>query len=111
MELTLPQLFGESATQTVDSLIIKKSDFRGLTVTNNRADQLLAAIILTASRQFFGLLEDEFSRAITDNLGVSIEFDNALLYDQLALAQWKTLVVNNKIQHTFLINQLQVYAD
>jgi hypothetical protein len=112
MQLTLSQLFGEGATQTTDSLIIQKSYLKLLTPTpNNHAEQLLAAIVLTTHSNFAGVLEDEFNRTVTNDVGESIEFENSFLYDQLALTQWKTFVVNSKIKHTFLINQLQVYAN
>lgn len=112
MQLALAQLFGEGASQTSASLIIQKSSLRGLTPSlNNRAEQLLAAIVFAGLRNFSGTLEDSTSTQITDSLGNSITFDNSTLYDELVIEQWKTLVVKNKIQHTFLINQFEVYAD
>lgn len=109
MQLTLTQLFGEGASQTTTNLIIQKSRLSGLTpLLNNHSEQLLAAIILTASRSFIGVLEDDSGRLVTDNFGNSVDFDNSFLYD-LVVEQWKTLISSNKIHHTFLINQFQIY--
>jgi hypothetical protein len=112
MQFTLGQLFGEGASQTNTNLIIQKSALYGLTPSlNNRAEQLLAALILTASRNFFGVLEDENSNPITNEIGLSIDFDNSDLYGGLVIEQWKTLIVEEKVKHTFLINQFQLYED
>jgi hypothetical protein len=112
MQLTLAQLFGQGASQTTSSLIIQKSQLSGLTPSpNNRAEQLLAAIVLTASRNFFGVLEDETYNPITNESGLTIDFDNSDLYDELSIEQWKTLIVEEKIKYTFLINQFQLYED
>lgn len=102
MQLTLAQLFGEGATETTASLIVQKSSLIGLTpLTSNRAEQLLAAIALTASRNFIGVLEDDSYNLIVDESGLSIDFDNSELYDDLVMERWKTLVVEEKIKHTF----------
>ncbi|MBW4479686.1 MAG: hypothetical protein KME54_23275 [Tolypothrix brevis GSE-NOS-MK-07-07A] len=112
MELTLTQLFGEGASQTTTSLIIKKSALLNLTISsNNRAEQLLAAIIFYGSQQFMGTVTSELGMPITSTTGEILTYDNTEYYDLLNIQQWKTLVTDDKIKHTFIINQFQVYAD
>jgi hypothetical protein len=111
MELNLTQLFGEGATQTATNLLIQKSSLRGLTpLSNNHSEQMLAAIILTASHNFIGVLEDDLERLVTDNFGNSIDFDNSILYEDFSIEEWKRVIIQSKIKHTFLVHQSQPYV-
>ncbi|MBG1240985.1 hypothetical protein [Nostoc sp. NZL] len=89
--LTLQQLFGVNAVQTADELIIKKSDLSavGLTPTaNNRAEQLVVAILLKALENFQGVLTDENNIPITDENNYPIEHDNRNLWELLEIFRW-----------------------
>nr|WP_322709897.1 hypothetical protein [Nostoc sp. ChiSLP03a]MDZ8211042.1 hypothetical protein [Nostoc sp. ChiSLP03a] len=91
LPLTLQQLFGVNAVQTTDELIIKKSDLSavGLTATaNNRAEQLLVAILLQALSNFQGYLIDENGNSITDENNARIGYDNRQLYEFLEMFRW-----------------------
>lgn len=86
--LTLKQLFGIKALQTAGELIIEKSDLAdvGLTATaNNRAEQLLVAILLKALGNFQGYLTDENGNSVTDENNSTIEYNNSQLYELLEI--------------------------
>ena len=89
--LTLAQLFGANAVQTADELIIQKSDLLvvGLTPTaNNRAEQLVVAIILKALENFEGVLSDENNNRVTDELEQAITYSNRNLWEILEIFHW-----------------------
>jgi hypothetical protein len=110
MQLTIKQLFGEGATQTIDVLIIKKADLRGLTIeNNNRSEQLLAAIVNSAIRPFEGYLEDENSFAITSETGEPIDYKNA--YDFIDIFWWAPYPEKGKIISSAILQVLELYAD
>jgi hypothetical protein len=93
--LTLQELFGASASQTATELVIKKSDLVavGLTATaNNRAEQLVVAILLQALSTFQGYLIDEFGNLLSDDIGNIIGYDNRELYEFLEIFRWDSYV-------------------
>jgi hypothetical protein len=110
MQLTLSQLFGEGVTQTIDFLIIKKADLRGLTIeNNNRSEQLLAAIVNSAIQPFEGYLEDENGVAITSETGEPIDYKNA--YDLIDFFWWAPYPEKGKIVSSAILQILETYAD
>jgi hypothetical protein len=89
--LNLQKIFGINATQTVDELIIKKSDLSmiGLTATtNNRAEQLLVAILLKALSNFQGFLIDEEGNLMSDENNKLLGYDNKGVYEYLEMFLW-----------------------
>lgn len=90
IDLTLKQTFGKNATQTANSITIQKADLPGLTAsTENRAEQLLAALLLQVHQHFEGVLMDELGRTITDEQDRPITYNNCLLYEKTNLTYWK----------------------
>lgn len=109
MELSLLQLFGEDATQTATHLIIKKSALRGLTPSpSNRAEQLLAAIIYTAEKNFKGKVTSERGVDVTSEQGKTLTFDNTPFYDSLLIEQWGAVLDKGDKIHTFLISTFKL---
>ncbi len=111
LALTLQELFGDSASQTATELVIKKSDLVavGLTATaNNRAEQLIVAILLQALSNFQAYLTDENSNIITDENNAPIGYDNRQLYELLEMFRWDDFLKerdNSVIKtSTFVIN-------
>ncbi|BBD66341.1 hypothetical protein NIES4072_63900 [Nostoc commune NIES-4072] len=108
--LTLQELFGVKAVQTSDKLIINKSDLSlvGLTpTTNNRAQQLLVAILLQALISFQGYLTEENGNIITDENGNPIGYDNSQLYELLEIIHWGVYIPDgytNRIRNQFIIH-------
>jgi hypothetical protein len=110
MQLTLSQLFGEDATQTIDALIIKKVDLRGLTIeNNNRSEQLLAAIVNTAIQPFEGYLASESGVLITSETGEPIDYKN--IYDFIDIFWWAPYPEKGKIVSSAILQILELYAD
>ena len=116
--LTLIELFGVNAVQTADELIIKKSDLSavGLTPTaNNRAEQLLVAILLQALRTFQGYLTDENSNILCDENNTPIGYDNRESFEFLELFLWDAYAKtrNNQVYltETIVINSYVIQAD
>jgi hypothetical protein len=110
MQLTIKQLFGEGATQTIDVLIIKKADLRGLTIfDNNRAEQLLAAIVNSAIQPFEGYLASENGLAITSETGEPIDYKNT--YDFIDIFWWAPYPEKGKIVSSAILQILELYAD
>lgn len=104
MNLALAQIFGVGASQDSTTITIQKSALLGLVPSaNNRAEEILAAIIKTADQQFEGWLTDPSGNAILSPNNLSVDYDNSILYDVLGIQQWETLMFNNKVRHTFLI--------
>jgi hypothetical protein len=110
LALTLAQLFGNSATQSATELVIKKADLVavGLTATaNNRAEQLVVAILLQALSNFEGSLTDENGSLITDENNSPITYDNKSLWELLEIFQWGVYIPDglmDKIRHEIIIN-------
>ncbi|MDZ8096715.1 MAG: hypothetical protein RMZ42_32975 [Nostoc sp. DedQUE05] len=103
--LTLQELFGASAFQTATELVIKKSDLVAVKLTataNNRAEQLLVAILLQALSAFQGYLIDENGSIITDENNTPIRYDNRQLYELLEMFRWDAYAKerNNQIYLT-----------
>lgn len=99
IQFSLVQIFGENAYQDSNSLVINKAALLGLIPSStNSAEALLAALLLTAHRNFEGNLEDEQGNVITDELGRNITFSNSNLYELLNVFYWKHqfLVVKNQ---------------
>lgn len=96
--LTLQELFGVNATQTATELVIKKADLAavGLTPTaNNRAEQLVVAIVLKALQAFQGYLVEENGEKITDELNNSINYDNQGFSELIEVFLWGTYIPEN----------------
>lgn len=103
-DLTLQQLFGSSASQTAETLTIHKADLLGLVPSlNNRGEQLLVAVLLQVHQQFEGVLTDPEGRAITDELGRAIAYDNRQLSEKLRLWFWRRQFVNSTQLDTFIL--------
>jgi hypothetical protein len=108
MELSLSQLFGEGASQTETHLIINKSALRGLTTSsNNRAEQLLAAIVFTAEKNFKGKVSSESGIDVASEQGKVLTYDNSPFYDYLLIEQWGTVLDKGSIIFTFLISSFK----
>lgn len=103
--LTLQQLFGANADQTATALTITKADLPGLTpAADNRAEQLLVAILLQAWSEFEGMLVDESGEAVIDESGQRIKYDQRNLYKKLNLSFWKRQFIEEVILDTFVID-------
>lgn len=89
MELTLQQLFGTGASQDAQSLIISKALPRLTASSNNRAEQLIVAILLQLLEQFEGKLTAPNGEAISDNQGREITYNNSKVYENIDCFQWK----------------------
>jgi hypothetical protein len=88
--LTLAQVFGLNANQSSGQLVILKSDLPGLTPgSNNRAEQLLVALLLKVAEQFEGNLTDPSGQVVTDNQNNAITYDNSKLYERMKIFYWK----------------------
>lgn len=108
MDLTIQDLFGAGASQNAQFLFIQKADLLGLTVsTNNRAEQLLAGVVLTASQQFEGLLSDEMGDTVIDESGNTISYNNSELYD-FYLTFWRKIFLLRS-NTPCLLNQFVVF--
>ena len=93
-EPTLPQVFGDNATQTSDQIAISKDDLEnvGLTVdSENSAESLLTAILLRAANY---LTPDNQENVDSDiQLTVEREEDSILTRNDIRYRQ-----------HTFIVN-------
>ena len=97
--LTFTQCFGTGATQDSQFLIIQKSDLPGLIAdSNNRAEQLLAAILFKIHEYFEGVLTDPQGQAVVDSTGVIITYDNSGFYELLKLFRWDRQFINRNQQ-------------
>ncbi|AFY34877.1 hypothetical protein [Calothrix sp. PCC 7507] len=75
--LSVQQLFGEGATQTLTTLTITKSSLPKLNPTsNNSAESLLVGILLKVLENFEGEITDESGHSITNELDISITYGN-----------------------------------
>ncbi len=97
--LTFTQCFGTGATQDSQFLIIQKSDLPGLIAdSNNRAEQLLAALLFKIHLEFEGVLTDPQGQAVIDPKGISITYDNSGLYELLNFFRWDRQFINRNNQ-------------
>jgi hypothetical protein len=91
--LTLQQLFGESASQSATELVIKKADLVAVGLTpqlNNRAEQLIVAIVLKSLENFIGVITMEDGISITDDEGENIDYDQGdRLYEFMQFLSWE----------------------
>ena len=93
--LTLTQLFGDSASQTATELVIKKADLVAIGLTpqaNNRAEQLMVAIVIKALSNFQGYLTDENGNVLADGNNALIGYDNRQLYELLEMFRWDAYI-------------------
>lgn len=112
MNLTLGQIFGVGASQDSTTIAIQKSALVGLAPSaNNTAEQILAAVIKTASQQFEGWLTDPDGNAVLSPDNFSVDYDNSGIYEVLGIHQWQTQILNENIRYTFLILSYSLYAD
>jgi hypothetical protein len=104
MELTLQDLFGARASQDEQFLKINKVDLAHLSATNdNRAEQLLVALILKAQQQFEGVVVDETGQPIADETLSTISYNNSSLYSNLLVSFWRIRFQDLKKIHQFVI--------
>lgn len=104
MELSLSEIFGDGATQDASTLIIQKADLPKLSTNqDNRAEQLLVALILKAIPIFQGELVDENDDYIVDSDFNKINYDNSELY-KLVVNHWRVRVQDRKIINQFVIH-------
>lgn len=107
INLTLRQLFGKNAAQDNQTLIIHKSDLPYLTASdNNRAEQLLIAILLQAHKHFEGRFVDPNNEAVTDENNTFITYNNSELYKKMQINYWRRQYLREtyRIQDTFIIH-------
>lgn len=88
--LSLQQLFGARVYQDSDRLVINKGDLSNLSANaTNTAESLLVALVLTAHRQFEGVIESDSSTPITDENDQPITYTNKNIYELLNIFYWK----------------------
>ena len=108
--LKITQLFGKNAIQTSEHLIIKKSDLLGLTATvNNRAEQLLGAILNTGSVTFSGKLQSPSGELITSPQGNVVTYKNS--YDGINLFSWTPYFKAGEKVSPFILQLVELNAD
>ncbi|MBD2516867.1 hypothetical protein H6G93_17950 [Nostoc sp. FACHB-973] len=110
--LTLQDLFGVNAVQTATELVIKKTDLVavGLTPqTDNRAEQLLVAILLKALSAFQGYLTDESGNLLSDESGNIIGYDNRGLYELLEMFRWDAYIKERE-QKIYLTETIVIHS-
>ncbi|MHC5740192.1 MAG: hypothetical protein ACYTXH_36220, partial [Nostoc sp.] len=89
IQITLADLFGESATQDASTLTIKKSDLYGLTpALSNSAESILTAILLRASTLFSAYLSDENGNPIITENSDLLGYEHSSLYELLNVFIW-----------------------
>lgn len=104
INIAIQDLFGNGAIQDSDFLKIKKADLLELNATSdNRAEQLVVALILKACHLFKGLLIDENGNVIVSEGLDIIGYENSTSYD-LSVTFWRTQLERNKIVHQFLVH-------
>lgn len=112
-KLSLQQLFGANAYQDSTYLVISKQDLVGLTpLIVNTSESILAALILTAYKQFEGVIEDENKNTIVDERNAPITYNNSQLYELLNIFYWKGQFIKYqsqpKILHSFVIESNEI---
>ncbi len=110
MELSLSQAFGANASQSIDSLIISKTDLSLLGAVNNTADSLVVAIILQLLDNFQGNLTDNNNDIVVDNNNISVTYDNSNYWDNIGLNYWGKTLPNGLIRYVFLFHEYQIYT-
>jgi hypothetical protein len=112
-DLQLVELFGLDASQDATDLIIKKSDLLGLiSSSNNRAEELLTALLLTAIATFQGRLITENNEILVTENNEPISYDNSEDYF-LRVNYWRKNITTDNgqqyIQHQIVIFQYTLY--
>lgn len=110
--LTLQKIFGSNATQNIDELVIKKSDLStiGLTATtNNRAEQLLVAILIKALSNFQGFLIDEEGNLMSDENNKLLGYDNKEIYEYLEMFLWNEYLTERN-DNVFLTKAIVMHS-
>ncbi len=75
-ELSLQQIFGDNAYQNVDFLVCSKDDFFNLTsVTSNRAESLLVAMLIKAFNNYRSQLTDSEGNIISDSINNRVTYN------------------------------------
>lgn len=116
MELTLQQLFGVNCSQDGQVLNIQKSDLPALTpLASNTAESLLASLLLKAFENFQGELTDPGGNKITDPQGVTVDYNNSILYQSFRIEPWRGFIEQRLgeyiVRDTLIIHQYSEYAD
>lgn len=109
MPLTLQQVFGVNVIQNDTTLTINKSDLPLLTPSiNNRAEQLIAAILLHFYFQYEGVLIDENGDFIVDENNNTIAALINPLSNFITTFYWKKQFLirgsEQYIQHTIVLD-------
>ena len=110
--MDIKELFGVEVSQDASFLYIRKVNLLGLTpLPNNKAEQLLAAIVATAQSNFEGLLVDESGNVIVDEASNTISYDNSVLYN-LTVKLWRVIPTTRNNQ-SFITHQylMEDYAE
>lgn len=90
LNLSFEQIFGRRSYQDSRYLTICKLDLPNLNPEiNNRAEQLLIALILQIHQQFEGELTDPNGEAVIDAQGKVITYSNVQLYEKVIMRFWK----------------------
>lgn len=108
--LTLNQLFGNSAIQTGNELIIKKSDLVAVGLTplpNNHAEQLIIAILLQALSNFEGELVDEHGDIIVISNDIAVSYANHQSYELIDVFRAEDYVKERNSQ-VYLTNTIVI---
>ncbi|MEH2454492.1 hypothetical protein [Nostoc sp.] len=112
MNLTLAQIFGQEASQTLTTVTIQKSALQGLVSSaDNHAEAILAAIMKTGLQQFQGWLTDPDGNPVLSPDNLTVDYDNSALYDVINIKEWRTQFIDKKIRHNFSILTYSLYAD
>ncbi|MEH2146250.1 hypothetical protein [Nostoc sp.] len=107
--LSFADLFGKGATQTSDVLVIQKNSLVRLTPqSNNTAESLFAAILITALSAFSGSITTENGEVLTDDTGQSIDYDNTEAFENLKIINWKPFQIVRNGQK-YVNNQIIVF--
>ncbi|BAY10639.1 hypothetical protein [Calothrix sp. NIES-2098] len=112
MDLSLAQCFGESATQSIDSLVITKSELPGLTPdANNTAESLVIGILLKILENFEGKITTESGSTITLENGQPLTFNQGDIANTLYLEYWRIIFRSGAINYRVFQLALHVFND
>jgi hypothetical protein len=107
MNLSLSDLFGESSSQDINNLVIKKSGLPKLSVSsNNTSESLLVGILLKSMENFTGVLTDNYGNIIKDNNDNFIDYDNSILYEYLLVSVFNRFLDVKNDKKVFVVNLL-----
>ncbi len=109
-QLSLADLFGAGATQDGEAISISKSALLGLNAnSNNSAESLLIALLLTALANFQGVVNDETGIIVTSPSGAAITFDNSEGFEFLKIINWQAFV-KLRFNQRYRFNQIIIFA-